>query len=61
MTTNALALQTDSTVTLRVIDGGGRRAHEQRLRSTMREIVGGCPDHWWKSTALRTVACTCDR
>ena len=61
MTTNALALRTDSTVTLRVIDGGGRRAHEQRLRSTMREIVGGCPDHWWKPTALRTAACTCDR
>ena len=25
------------------------------------EIVGGCPDHWWKPTALRTAACTCDR
>jgi hypothetical protein len=61
MTTNALALQADSTVTLRVIDGGGRRAHQQRLRTTLREIVGGCPDHWWKPTALRTAACTCDR
>jgi hypothetical protein len=61
MTTTALALHADSTVTLRVLDGGGRRANELRLRSTMREIVGGCPDHWWKPTALRTTACTCDR
>ncbi len=61
MTTNALALQTDSTVTLRVLDGGGRRAQEQRKRTMLRETVGGCPDHWWKPTALRSAACTCDR
>lgn len=30
-------------------------------RSAMRAIVGGCPDHWWKPTAPRTAACTCDR
>jgi hypothetical protein len=28
-------------------------------RDTMRKLVGGCPDHWWKPTALRTAACTC--
>jgi hypothetical protein len=30
-------------------------------RSMMRSVVGGCPDHWWKPTAPRTAACTCDR
>ncbi len=61
MTMNALALVSDSTVTLRVLDGGGRAAQERAQRSMKREIVGGCPDHWWKPTALRTSACTCDR
>jgi hypothetical protein len=60
MTTNALALPISSTVTLRVLDGG-RLAQEQRRRQMLRGIVGGCPDHWWKPTALRTAACTCDR
>jgi hypothetical protein len=61
MTTNALALPISSTVTLRVLDGGGRLAHEQRQRAMLRGIVGGCPDHWWKPTAPRTAACICDR
>ena len=30
-------------------------------RAMVRSIVGGCPDHWWKPTAPRTAACTCDR
>jgi hypothetical protein len=60
MTTSAFALQIDSTVTLRVLDGGGLRARERQHRALRREIVGGCPDHWWKPTALRTSACTCD-
>jgi len=61
MTMNALALAAGSTVTLRVLDGGGRAAFEQQQRTMHRDIVGGCPDHWWKPTALRTAACTCDR
>ena len=61
MTTNALALRTDSTVTLRVLDGGGLRERERRHRAMRRGIVGGCPDHWWKPTAPRTSACSCDR
>jgi hypothetical protein len=61
MTMNALALAAGSTVTLRVLDGGGRAAREQQERAMQREIAGGCPDHWWKPTALRTRACTCDR
>jgi hypothetical protein len=60
MTMNAVALQDASTVTLRILDGG-REARDRQLRTTLREIVGGCPDHWWKPTALRTAACTCDR
>jgi hypothetical protein len=60
MTTNALALQTDSTVTLRVLDGGGLRERERQHRAMLREVVGGCQDHWWKPTARRTAACTCD-
>ena len=49
---------------LRLIPGGAssRRPEtwwEQRAR--MREIVGGCPDHWWSTTAPRTGRCTCDR
>jgi hypothetical protein len=61
MTMNALALVAGSTVTLRVLDGGGRAAFEQQQRTIHREVVGGCPDHWWKPTARRTAACTCDR
>ena len=30
-------------------------------RQAMRQLVGGCPDHWWSPTARRTAACTCDR
>jgi hypothetical protein len=49
--------------TLRVIRGSRRREPIPwwQRRSLMRDIVGGCPDHWWKSTATRTAACTCDR
>jgi hypothetical protein len=61
MTMNALALAADSTVTLRVLDGGGRAARARAQRAMQRGIVGGCPDHWWTPTALRTAACTCDR
>ena len=49
---------------LRVIDGGasGRAgATWWERRATMRQLVGGCPDHWWTPTARRTAACTCDR
>jgi hypothetical protein len=60
MTSTAFAVQIPSTVTLRVLDGGGRRAQELRQRAMRREAVGGCPDHWWKPTAPRTPACTCD-
>ena len=60
MRSNAVATTSFSTVTLRVLDGGARRAREQQHRAALREIVGGCPDHWWKPTARRTAACTCD-
>ena len=60
MSSNAAAITSFSTVTLRVLDGGARRAREQQHRAALREIVGGCPDHWWKPTARRTAACTCD-
>lgn len=52
-----------TTVTLRVLPGGiaERAATWYEKRATMRRIVGGCPDHWWKPTARRTAACTCDR
>jgi hypothetical protein len=59
MTGNAFALESPSTVTLRVLDGG-RRAQELRQRAMLRDRVGGCPDHWWKPTARRTSSCTCD-
>ena len=59
MSTNA-AVQTFTTVTFRVLDGGARRTHQLRQRAMLRESVGGCPDHWWKPTARRTSACTCD-
>jgi hypothetical protein len=47
---------------LRMIRGGANRepAWWER-RSMQRTVVGGCPDHWWKPTARRTAACTCDR
>jgi hypothetical protein len=61
MTMNAPALVADSTVILRVLDGGGLAARERQQRAMQREVVGGCPDHWWKPTARRTAACTCDR
>jgi hypothetical protein len=56
-----LAFKAESTVTFRVLDGGGRREQERQRRARLRAIVGGCPDHWWKPTALRTPACMCDR
>ncbi len=62
MTMTALAGPTKAT--LRVIDGGigARRPHAWwERRAAMRSIAGGCPDHWWKPTAPRTAACTCDR
>ena len=49
---------------LRVIDGGASRhagATWWERRATLRQLVGGCPDHWWTPTARRTAACTCDR
>jgi hypothetical protein len=47
---------------LRVIEGGAARSTSWwEKRALTREIVGGCPDHWWKPTAPRTAACTCDR
>ena len=51
-------------MTLRVLDGG--KADRRPLtwwerRTATRSMVGGCPDHWWKPTARRTAACTCDR
>ena len=60
---NALAMPAAKTVTLRVIDGGATRrsATWWERRSMRRSIVGGCPDHWWKPTATRTAACTCNR
>jgi hypothetical protein len=63
MTMNALAMPAATAVTLRVIQGGAPRSATPwwERRSAMRSIVGGCPDHWWKPTARRTAACTCDR
>lgn len=59
MTLQAMAVPAP---TLRLLDGGRTRArHSTDERGTLREIVGGCPDHWWKPTARRTGACTCDR
>jgi hypothetical protein len=61
--TEALAIPTSPRPTLRVIDGGRRNAPVPwwERRAMMRNIVGGCPDHWWSPTARRTAACTCDR
>jgi len=62
MTMDALA-QPATTPRLQLIDGGagGASVAWWERRSMIRSIVGGCPDHWWKPTARRTVACTCDR
>jgi hypothetical protein len=61
--TNALAMPAGGTPPLRLIDGGKATPPPAwwERRATMRQIVGGCPDHWWKPTARRTAACTCDR
>lgn len=62
--TNALAMPTGRNTTLSLIDGGKADAEPLtwwERRASMRQIVGGCPDHWWKPTARRTAACTCDR
>jgi hypothetical protein len=63
MTMNAAAMPAATTVTLRVIEGGRapRETAWWERRAIVRTIVGGCPDHWWKPTARRTAACTCDR
>ncbi|HVM24585.1 MAG TPA: hypothetical protein VM253_04235 [Candidatus Limnocylindrales bacterium] len=63
MSTHALAAPASSTPTLRLLDGGAppRPPAWWERRSAMRTVVGGCPDHWWKPTARRTAACTCDR
>ena len=63
MTMNAAAMPAATTVTLRVIQGGRapRETAWWERRAMVRSIVGGCPDHWWKPTAPRTAACTCDR
>jgi hypothetical protein len=62
MNATALAM-TPTTVTLRVIEGGAGRTEPTwwERRAMRRQIVGGCPDHWWSPTARRTAACTCDR
>jgi hypothetical protein len=62
MTMRALA-QPATTPTLRLLPGGAqqRAATWWEKRTHVRAIVGGCPDHWWKPTARRTAACTCDR
>lgn len=52
---------TATTPSLTLIQGGAARTSWWARRATMRTIVGGCPDHWWKPTAPRTAACTCDR
>ncbi len=53
------------TLTLTVIRGGRSESRPAdawwERRSRMRQIVGGCPDHWWSNTAPRTGRCTCDR
>ena len=61
--THALAQPALSTPSLRLLQGGAkpRPATWYEKRSMFREIVGGCPDHWWNPTARRTAACTCDR
>ncbi len=64
MTMHALAMPAPTTTpTLRILAGGVTRAAPTwwERRSMTRQLVGGCPDHWWKPTAPRTAACTCDR
>lgn len=63
MTVHALAATSIPTPRLRVLGGGGapRSMPWWEQRAFMRNVVGGCPDHWWKTTARRTAACTCDR
>ncbi len=62
MTMHALAMPAP-TPKLRVLSGGAAPRQPQwwERRAMMRVVVGGCPDHWWKPTAPRTAACTCDR
>ena len=61
MTMPAIAATT-TTPKLKLIHGGGARQRPWwERRSHMRTVVGGCPDHWWKPTARRTAACTCER
>ena len=61
MTMQALAMPA-TTPNLRVLAGGARpRTAWWEQRAYLRSVVGGCPDHWWKPTARRTAACTCDR
>ena len=55
------AMVSTTTPTLTLIRGGAPRTPWWERRALMRGIVGGCPDHWWKPTAARTAACTCDR
>jgi len=47
--THALAQPALSTPSLRLLQGGAkpRPATWYEKRSMFREIVGGCPDHWW--------------
>ena len=63
MTMNALAQPGLAIPRLRLLQGGAkpRPATWYEKRSMLREIVGGCRDHWWSPTARRTDACTCDR
>lgn len=63
MSMNALALPALTTPSLRLLQGGAetRPATWYEKRSMLRQIVGGCPDHWWSPTARRTAACTCGR
>ncbi|HSK93867.1 MAG TPA: hypothetical protein VLA76_07405 [Candidatus Angelobacter sp.] len=54
---------TEATTPMLTLIPGGRTSRRSwwESRAAMRSIVGGCPDHWWKPTARRTGACTCDR
>ena len=63
MSLNAPAFPATETPPLTLIDGGARSRPLAwwEKRSMRRSLVGGCPDHWWKPTARRTAACTCDR
>ncbi len=63
MTLQALAATSTPTPRLRLLNGpvAPRSVPWWERRALMRDVVGGCPDHWWKPTAPRTAACTCDR